>query len=104
MDFDLSSRSLLSLKMRQGRRGRRQRRRGTGRDEGGAGADVLRGEREGRAPEGKVWMGSEDTGGEGNRKRKRGKEKTEKEKTREKKRKKMGKNYFIQFKSTKTTI
>ena len=93
MDFDLSSRSLLSLKMRRGRRGRRQRRRGTGRDEGGADADVLRGEREGRAPEGKVWMGSEDAGGEGNRKRKRGKEKTEKEKTREKK-KKWGKLFY----------
>jgi len=32
--------------MRRGRRGRRQRRRGTWRDEGGAGADVLHGERE----------------------------------------------------------
>jgi len=80
--------------MRRGRRGRRQRRRGTGRDEGGAGADVLRGEREGRAPEGKVWMGSEDAGGEGNRKRKRGKEKTEKNK----KIKKWGKTILFNLK------
>ena len=35
---------------------------------------AIRGERE-RAPEGKVWMGSEEACGEGNRKRKRGKKK-----------------------------
>ena len=41
-----------------------------------------------------MWMGSEDAGGEGNRKRKRGKEKTEKEKTR----KKMGKTILFNLK------
>ena len=42
-------------------------------------------------------MGSEDAGGERNRKRKRGKEKTEKEKTREKK-KKWGKTILFNLK------
>ena len=40
---------------------------------------AIRGERE-RAPEGKVWMGSEEACGKGNRKRKRGKKKQKKRK------------------------
>ena len=40
---------------------------------------AIRGERE-RTPEGKVWMGSEEACGEGNRKRKRGKKKQKKRK------------------------
>ena len=61
---------------------------------------AIRGERE-RAPEGKVWMGSEEACGEGNRKRKRGKKKKRKRENMRKieKKKKRRKNYFIQFKS-----
>ena len=62
---------------------------------------AIRGERE-RAPEGKVWMGSEEACGEGNRKIKRGKKKQKKRK--QEKKRKNGENYFIQFKSTTTTI
>ena len=62
-------------------------------------SSAIRGERE-RAPEGKVWMGSEEACGEGNRKRKRGKKKQKKRKHEKiEKKKKKRKNYFIQFKS-----
>ena len=57
---------------------------------------AIRGERE-RAPEGKVWMGSEEACGEGNRKRKRGKKKQKKRKQ-EKKRKKEKKTILFNLK------
>ena len=59
---------------------------------------AIRGERE-RTPEGKVWMGSEEACGEGNRKRKRGKKKQKKRKHEKNRKNKKEKNYFIQFKS-----
>ena len=50
-----------------------------------------------RAPEGKVWMGSEEACGEGNRKRKRGKKKQKKRKH-EKNRKKREKTILFNLK------
>ena len=59
---------------------------------------AIRGERE-SAPEGKVWMGSEEACGEGNRKRKRGKKKQKTENMRKiEKRKKEKKTILFNLK------